>query len=115
MMGTRLACGYLRKRFLMSATDVESLRQQIATCAAATGIEVNAIYEEELDRASAQLVACIDALLDADESYLIVPSLLHFAGFNNPLEVRRDLESRGIKVLTARDNSQRPEHQDDEE
>lgn len=102
-MGTRLACGYLRKGFLMSATEIDSLRQQIAKCAAAKGLEVDAIYEEELDRASAQLVSCIDALLDADEPYLIVPSLLHFAGFNNPLEVRRDLRSRGIEVLIAQD------------
>jgi hypothetical protein len=102
-MGTRLACGYIRKGFLMSAAEVDSLRQQIARCAASRGIKVDAIYEEDLDRASAQLVACIDALLDADEPYLIVPSLLHFAGFNNPLEVRRDLLSRGIEVLIARD------------
>lgn len=102
-MGARVAYGYLRKGFLMSAAEVESLRQQIAQCASANGIEVAAIYEEDLDRASAQLVACIDALLEADESYLIVPSLLHFAGFNNPLEVRRDLHSRGIKVLIAQD------------
>ncbi|HEY0693009.1 MAG TPA: hypothetical protein VGD71_28685 [Kribbella sp.] len=99
----------------MTATELAILRQQIVACATSNGIEVDAIYEEDLDQNSVELVACIDALLDADESYLIVPSLLHFAGFNNPLEVRRDLESRGIKVLTARDNSQRPEHQDDEE
>ncbi|MFK4084634.1 hypothetical protein ACI2LF_11030 [Kribbella sp. NPDC020789] len=99
----------------MSATELALLRQQIMACAASKGIDVDAIYEEELDRNSVQLVACIDAVLDADESYLIVPSLLHFAGFNNPLEVRRDLESRGIKVLTARDNSRRPEDQDNKE
>ncbi|MFC9690254.1 hypothetical protein ACFTSF_17035 [Kribbella sp. NPDC056951] len=87
----------------MEAAEVELLRRQIASCAAARGIEVDAIYEEDLDRNSVQLVACIDAVLEADRSYLIVPSLLHFAGFNNPLEVRRDLQSRGIEVLIAQD------------
>jgi hypothetical protein len=99
-MGTRHACGYLTKGFLISATEVE-LRQLITRCAAAKGIALDAIYEEELDRPCAQLTVCIDSLLEAGESYLIVPRLLHLAGFNNPLEVRRDLRSRGIEVVVA--------------
>ncbi|WP_405058617.1 hypothetical protein OG474_38630 [Kribbella sp. NBC_01505] len=114
-MGTRTASGYIRKGFLTTVTELAILRRQIVACAESNGVEVDAIYEEELDRNSVELVACIDALLDADEAYLIVPSLLHFAGFNNPLEVRRDLESRGIRVLTVRDNSQRPENRTGEE
>lgn len=103
-MGTRAVGGYIRKGFLMTATEVANLRQEIIECAASNGIGADEveIYEEELDRPSVELIACIEAVLEADESYMIVPSLLHFAGFNNPLEVRRDLESRGIKVLSAR-------------
>ncbi|MFF1818290.1 hypothetical protein ACFVWG_13405 [Kribbella sp. NPDC058245] len=99
----------------MSATELATLRQEIVACAVSHGIAIDRIYEEDLDRNSVELVACIDALLDADESYLIVPSLLHFAGFNNPLEVRRDLESRGIKVLTSRDDSRHAGPQHDQE
>ncbi|MFF1820414.1 hypothetical protein ACFVWG_24120 [Kribbella sp. NPDC058245] len=95
----------------MTATEVARLRDEIINCATANGIDVDEvqIFEEEVDRRSVELIGCIDTLLDADESYLIVPSLFHFAGFNNPLEVRRDLESRGITVLSARHAA--PQHE----
>ena len=104
-VGTRAVCGYLRKGFLMTATEIGLLRRMILDCAAAHGLSVDAIYEEELDRVSEQLVDCIDAILDADEPVMIVPSLLHLASFGNPLEVRSNFQGQGIRVLIAQNPS----------
>ncbi|TDC33157.1 hypothetical protein [Kribbella albertanoniae] len=106
-VGTRAVCGYLRKAFLMTSSEVDELRRSILDCAASQELTVDAIYEEELDRASDQLVECIGALIGADQPVLIIPSLLHFAGFGNPLEVRRDFQTQGIHVLVAQDSRPR--------
>jgi hypothetical protein len=101
-VGTQAVCGYLRKGFLMSSTEISELRRLILDCATENGLTVGAIYEEELDRASDQLAECIASVLGADESIVIIPSLLHLAGFGNPLDVRNDFQSQGVQVLIAR-------------
>jgi hypothetical protein len=106
-VGTRAVCGYLRKGFLMTSSEVEVLRRSILDHAVSQGLTVDAIYEEELDPASDQLADCIGALIGADEPIMIIPSLLHFAGFGIPLEVRRDFQTQGIHVLVAQDPQSR--------
>jgi len=106
-VGPRAVCGYLRKAFLMTSPELDDLRRSILDRATSEGLSVDAIYEEELDRASDQLVKCIGALIDADQPVLIIPNLVHFAGFGNPLEVRRDFEGQGIRVLVGHDSRPR--------
>lgn len=100
-VATQAVCGYLRKEFMMSSRQVAVMRRQIVNCARKHGLEVDKIFVQEVDRASDQLVECVYQILGADEPTIIVPSLLHFAGYGSPLEVKRDFESQGIKVLIA--------------
>jgi hypothetical protein len=102
-VGTRSVCGYLRKGFVMRSTEIVALRQQILNCAAGRGMAVDAIYEEEADRVSDRLSECLGVVLKADEPVLIVPSLLHFSGLGNPLDVRRDFQGQGVRVLVAQE------------
>lgn len=85
----------------MSGAEAAALRQMILDCAVSHEMPLDAIYVDELDTAPAQLTECIAAVVAADESILIVPSLIHFAGLGNPVEVRADFERHGVTTLIA--------------
>jgi hypothetical protein len=92
----------------MPSTEIADLRRTILDCAQSEGLAVDAIHEEEVDRVSYQLEECISALIKAGDPTIVVPSLMHLAALGNPLEVRRDFESQGIRVLVANTLLRRP-------
>ena len=92
----------------MPSAEVAELRRMILNCAQSEGMAVEAIHEEELDRISDQLEECINALIKAGDATIVVPSLMHLAALGNPLEVRRDFETQGIRVLVANTSPKHP-------
>jgi hypothetical protein len=87
---------------MMRSTEIAALRQLILDCADERGLEVDKIFEDELDMSTDQLSECLGVLLCADEPVMIVPDLSHFAGNGNPFHVKHAFEQEGIQVLSAR-------------
>lgn len=102
VVATRLVFGYFEKSFMMNGSEAAAMRQRIIDCATHHGLAVDAIYVDEIETAPAQLAELVAEILSAEESVMIIPSLLHLARLGNPIDARADFENNGVRVLVSR-------------
>jgi hypothetical protein len=97
----RVAFGYFKKHFLMTDSEVAKCRHALVACASSHGLDLSALFIDEIETAPQELHKALLALMQLDERVLITPSLLHFAGNGNPIEFRKHLQLSHIEVLLS--------------
>jgi hypothetical protein len=100
----RRAYGYLRKHLLMFDSELSRAEERLAHFADATGLELAAVFVEEIETVPAAFERFIRAVILDQVEVVLLPSLLHFAVLGAPGRIKENFEdATGARVVTTLD------------
>ncbi|MEV8376429.1 hypothetical protein AB0P21_27045 [Kribbella sp. NPDC056861] len=98
------AYAYLRKHLLMVDSELSRAEERLAYFAEATGLELAAVFVEDIETAPAAFERFIRAVVLDKVEVVLLPSLLHLAVLGAPTHIKDNFEAAtGAKVLTTLD------------
>ncbi len=98
----RFVAGYFREHMLMTASETEQARKQLASTAKSHGVDIDAIFIEHLETAPDAFAAMIGKLQTSGQNILFIPGAHHLAGLgNHPIVVLEALKCDGVEVIFA--------------
>lgn len=95
-----LLLGYLRRDLLVTDSQVEELKWDMAAHAEAENFTMGHIYVEQPDSWLAAFEALAESINRYEVTAVVLPSLLHLTGIGMPTDIRDSFErSTGARLL----------------
>jgi hypothetical protein len=96
------AYAYARKHLLMYQPVFALAKLHLESFAKVTGYDLAAVFVEEINSPNAAFGQLLNAVIQDEVEYVILPSMLHFMTIGSPNNTRKYFEAAtGARVITA--------------